>query len=512
MMKKTATRIEFGDFQTPPELAVAATRIVAAGSPSPASIVEPTCGTGNFLFAALDCFASVKQALGLEINPSYFREVDARLARRRPQQTVDLRRMDFFSFDWPLALAALPEPIMVIGNPPWVTASELGYLRGSNLPTKSNFQNRSGLDAKTGKSNFDIAEWMLIHLLRWLAGRKAVLAVLVKTTVARKVLHHAWKTDMPLTDAAMYLIDAKKHFGVDVAACLLVCRVGDGPRVRQCKVSHIDSPTITDHFIGYRDGMILADLQAFERHEHLRQSHGIVPFYRWRSGIKHDCADVMELRISDAGLVNGRGEKADLEADFLYPMLKGSAVANGSACMGNRYMIVPQRETGEPTHFIKQRAPKTWAYLCKHGDRLDRRGSSIYRNRPRFSIFGVGPYTFKPWKVAICGLYKRLDFMVVGPCGGKAVVFDDTIYHLSIESEQEARLVAHVLNSPHAKAFFEAFIFWDAKRPITVELLHRLDVLALAEMLGCRDQLLQEHRLDHCPAPEQDAVGKLLFS
>ena len=31
-------------------------------------------------------------------------------------------------------------------------------------PTKENFQGFSGIAARTGKSNFDISEWMLIQL------------------------------------------------------------------------------------------------------------------------------------------------------------------------------------------------------------------------------------------------------------------------------------------------------------------------------------------------------------
>ena len=34
-----------------------------------------------------------------------------------------------------------------------------------NLPEKKNFMGLRGMDARTGKSNFDIAEWMLIQLI-----------------------------------------------------------------------------------------------------------------------------------------------------------------------------------------------------------------------------------------------------------------------------------------------------------------------------------------------------------
>ena len=73
---------------------------------------------------------------------------------------------DFFKKDWPIMLDSLREPIL----PPWVTNSTVGTLGGTNLPTKSNFRRFNGLDAITGKSNFDISEWMLLHLLECLSG------------------------------------------------------------------------------------------------------------------------------------------------------------------------------------------------------------------------------------------------------------------------------------------------------------------------------------------------------
>jgi len=115
---------------------------------------------------------------------------------------------------------------------------------------------------------------------------------------------------------------------------------------------------------------------------------------------------------------------------------------------------------------------------------LDRRGSSIYKGRPPFSIFGIGPYSFAPWKVAISGFYKRLNFQQVGPLQGRPVVFDDTCYFLACSSEEESRRVVELLNSNVARDFYRAFVFWDAKRPITAELLQRLSLPGLARALN----------------------------
>ena len=75
------------------------------------------------------------------------------------------------------------EPIVILGNPPWVTASALGALGSDNLPEKSNFQNRKRLDALTGKSHFDVAEWMLLKLIEAGHGKNVTVAMLIKTGV-----------------------------------------------------------------------------------------------------------------------------------------------------------------------------------------------------------------------------------------------------------------------------------------------------------------------------------------
>jgi hypothetical protein len=99
-------------------------------------------------------------------------------------------------------------------------------------------------------------------------------------------------------------------------------------------------------------------------------------------------------------------------------------------------------------------------------------------------MFGVGEYTFAPYKVAISGFYKRLHFAAIGPHHKLPIVFDDTVYFVSCGVPDEARLLAELLNSEIAREYYSAFIFWDAKRPITAELLRRLDLRKLAAEMG----------------------------
>jgi len=495
-------RTEFGDFQTPPELARAVCRALQGLRPK--GVLEPTCGTGTLLAAALNSFPSIERALGVDIHAPHVRAArnavaaserigngracDARARNGRAQNAapaVTIRRGDFFQTDWSRTLAALPDPLLVIGNPPWVTNSELGALASGNVPAKSNDDNLRGIEARTGRGNFDLSEWMLRHLLERLAERRATLAMLCKTTVARKVLAHAWKQGWPIRRCEMRSIDAGRHFGAAVEACLLVCEMSQTAGPAECDVYDDLESKQGAARIGWRNGLLLADVGAYERTRHLAAQS---PAFQWRSGIKHDCAAVMELRREARGYRNGLGALVTLEDECVFPLLKCSDLAKAARPDARlRYLLVPQQSPADDTRALATRAPAAWKYLLSHGARLDRRASAVYRNRGRFAVFGVGPYSFAPWKVAVSGLHKEPEFVAVGPRQGKPVVFDDASYFHPCAGRRQAEQLAALLNGDVAREFFSAYLFRDAKRPITAELLRRLDLARLEAACARRD-------------------------
>ena len=97
-----------------------------------------------------------------------------------------------------------------------------------------------------------------------------------------------------------------------------------------------------------------------------------------------------------------------------------------------------------------------------------------------FLFFCVGPYGFVPWKIAISGFYKRVEFHCISSFEGKPVVFDDTCYFLPCQSQNDAWALTELLYSNYAKLFFSSLVFWDAKWLITTHLLSRLDLGVLA--------------------------------
>lgn len=472
---------EFGDFQTPNDLAAEVVALVAKLFGSPDLVVEPTVGLGAFLRASYDKWGSACSYEGYEINHDYVHSTSRRLS----DLGVRLYQQDFFSADWHRILRKENlSRILVLGNPPWATNSGQGILGSSNLPKKANFQRLRGFDAKTGKSNFDIAEWMLIRLIETLP-ESGVIAMLCKTMTARKVLRHFWKTEGGLESSKLFRIDAKANFDVAVDACLFFVT---GKRMEDRMATIYSSLNLDSRIteFGWIDGNLVSDVEAYTK---LRELDGGSP-YAWRSGIKHDASSVMEFSRCNGRFVNGLDEGVELEEEFLYPLLKSSDLGNRRATP-RKVVIVTQRHTGDDTSSIRDVAPKTWKYLEDHSERLDSRKSSIYQNRPRFSMFGIGEYSFALWKVAISGLYKSFAFVVVPPENGRPVMVDDTCYSIPCKDEKEARLLCDLLNSEPAQNFLWSLVFEDSKRPITVDVLRRLSLVNVAKIVGRMDELTE---------------------
>lgn len=114
-----------------------------------------------------------------------------------------------------------------------------------------------------------------------------------------------------------------------------------------------------------------------------------------------------------------------------------------------------------------------------------------------FALFGIGEYAFAPWKVAVSALHRTARFHVVGPFQAKPVFLDDTCNYLPFEDEASACLVADVLNSAPCRQFLQSLIFSGSKRPITVELLQRLNLGAIADKAGYGGHWRALQRVDY---------------
>lgn len=413
--------------------------------------------------------------IGIELNHDYARRAEefGRVIR------ADAFRYDFSSVPWRSS-----GPLLVIGNPPWVTNAQLSTLDSSNLPIKGNLRGLKGLDALTGASNFDIAEFIWLKLIVELVAESPTIALLCKTQVARNVLSYCHQFALPVHNASLYQIDAKRWFGASVDACLFILSVGVATQARsyRCHIFPSLDAAEPSRTFGVVDNLLVADVGAYKQ----SRSFDGTSHVEWRQGVKHDAAAVMELKCDGGSLINKSGEIVDVEPDKRYPLMKSTDIFR-DVTQCSREVLLPQKTLGADTDILAHESPRLWRYLNEHDEVFSRRRSSIYRGRPRFSIFGIGEYTFAPYKVAISGLHKEPRFRLVAPLDGKPVVFDDTCYFLPFESPGAAALAYALLTSDQALTLLGSLVFWDAKRPVTKKLLQRVDLRRLASALDPND-------------------------
>jgi len=274
-------------------------------------------------------------------------------------------------------------------------------------------------------------------------------------------------------------IDAKKEFDISANAALFVADF-DSEGEGFCTVSSLYQPNCQDRKYGWIDGKFASDIDLYDKYKHI---DGQSPFV-WRQGVKHDASKIMVLRINaDGTLSNGLQEYTDIEEDLLYPFVKGSELKEPLIRNTANRVIITQASPNDDTRYIALEYPKLWSYLISHSKYLDERKSSVYKRRPRFSIFGIGDYSFRPYKIAIPGLYKDCNFSLILPINGKPAMLDDTCYYLSFSSFNDAFLTWVLLNTKDVRKFLSSIVFRDSKRPYTKEVLMRIDISRLAERM-----------------------------
>lgn len=479
-------KVEYGDFQTNPTLADSVVKHLIKSKVDPDVVIEPTCGVGNFIIAAVKNFHNLKWVYGVEIYKPYLWETKFAILDFYLNCPVEIKpeirlvHTSVFDYDFNrIADKHATANILVLGNPPWVTNSKLSSLNSNNLPVKSNFKNHNGFDAITGKSNFDIAEYITLMMFDTFQHINGHLAFLVKNSVVKNIVSDQEGKQYRISHLEKFIIDSKKEFDASVDAALFSCRLNDVPAFLCDEYDFYNNSKKVKRF-GWIASKFVSNVEDYMASNRI---DGECPFV-WRQGVKHDCSAVMELSKEGKHYTNRLGETIDLEGKLVYGLIKSSDLKDTVIDTTRRYTIVTQQKVGQETNYIKTSLPKTYHYLSKHQDSFDARKSSIYKNKPAFSIFGIGDYSFKPYKVAISGLYKTFHFSLVLPLDGKPVMLDDTCYFIGFDNLEDALYSLILLNSDLTKRLLQAITFPDAKRTFTKDILMRIDLNALKNLIA----------------------------
>ncbi|MHA1264068.1 MAG: hypothetical protein ACTSRS_02435 [Candidatus Helarchaeota archaeon] len=489
---------DLGDFQTPLPLTDKICNYLNEIGFVPEILVEPTAGSGTFVLSALNHFPSIKYIYCVELQATYewlFKIKLFHFFSNNPRRiNLEFHRDDIFRHHFSTRFMEFiknsRKNILILGNPPWITNTELATLDSTNVPPKSNVKGDRGIEALTGKGNFDIAEAVILRMIRQFSNLPGKIAMLCKTSVIRNLVKSLPKTGLKIHNIHSFLIDAPAEFKISASAGLFLADLGKkgAPICFTFRFDEKLSPTGT---FGWIKNKFVSNIEKYHLYSHLDGQSSFI----WRQGVKHDALRVMVLKVKNGYLINGYEKKVNIEPDLLFPFLKGSNLKRVVIKDTNQQVIIPQTYLNQDTHYIATHFPKLWRYLESYAPILDHRKSRIYRRRPRFSIFGIGDYAFKPYKIAISGFYKTPLFAFIFPINQKPVMLDDTCYYLFFEDFLSAFFTWILLNHDIVSEFLSSIVFLDNKRPYSKEILMRIDFTKVAKSLPFND--LKRFYKDH---------------
>ncbi|TFH29905.1 MAG: hypothetical protein E4G98_03035 [Promethearchaeota archaeon] len=507
-------RREFGDFQTPPKLTAQICDFLhGKRNLSPKIIVEPTCGVGNFLTASIQHFPDLQAIYAVELQAQYIPIAKIRCLHAvwdlpKPP-LIFILNADVFSHSFSDNLLQLfpnmsdhPQDILVLGNPPWVTNSELSLLSSANIPKKSNKKQRKGLDSLTDNSNFDIAESIITHLIEEFStsttSQKITLAMLCKLTVVRNLIRDPVDDSIQLQNMNFYEIKGQDWFNIAATAGLFLTDIAS-PLEKVCHYHQFqnklnESQNILDKSqnildksqniepemeivpefsFGWTNGKFVSNIDNYQQSLQLEGSFPL----QWRQGVKHDLVKVCNLTTDAHGILrNGFGEQVDIEASHIYPVVKSSDIQNILPRPPRYQVIITQKFLGDDTQKLREETPRLWEYLEKHRDKFDARKSKIYQNQSPYAMFGIGPYTFSPFKIGISGFYSTPSFCLLFPDQGIPIIGDDTGYFLGFQDPVTTIYIWALLNQKIVINFLTSLVFTSSKRPFTKTVLQRLNL------------------------------------
>ncbi|NHK30666.1 MAG: hypothetical protein FK730_04900 [Asgard group archaeon] len=486
---------EWGDVQTPISFTKEIYQILKSHGFKPDVLIEPTMGSGNFIISASDFYPDLSLIYGVEIQKKHIWNFFVNFIKRKytnPDSFQNsgtifhIKQDDIFKHNF-LALKNVNEnkKILIIGNPPWITNAELSIYQSENLPIKSNIKNFRGLDALTGKSNFDITESIIIRLFDHFKNHQGKIVLLCKDIVIKNLIKEIPKKKYSIINIKAMKFNSQKIFKKTCNASLLICDLSKDKSDSYCSIYLMDNPNKTISRFGWINNKFASNIDQYLKYQNF---DGMFSF-TWRQGVKHDCSKVLELVFNEQDnlIKNKLGEHVDVEPENIFPLLKGSDLRKHETLDTKRRILLTQAKLSEEISKRLNQFPLLKKYLIDHQLYFQKRKSKIYKNKSDFAIFGIGKYTFAPYKVAIAAMYKEPIFTLIKPINNEPVIFDDTCYFVGFENLRDAVVLTYALNSNSVLEFLDSIAFKDSKRPYTKEVLMRFNLLEILNSITIDD-------------------------
>ncbi|MGH8085245.1 MAG: Eco57I restriction-modification methylase domain-containing protein [Lysobacter sp.] len=220
----------------------------------------------------------------------------------------------------------------------------------------------------------------------------------------------------------------------------------------------------------------------------MSKSNAVTPWVEGRKGITTDLNGVYFVPVLKDNSANGTvqiktrpeaGKKAIgversawVEPDWLYPLIKGAGDF-GPCYLSPReslFAIVPNKgirraDYVESEAHYRSSMPKLRKYFNSFDDLLSDRSTWKGRMKaggaPNYTIYNVGDFTFKPWKVIWAEMSGAFSAAVAGMAevplvGKRPYVPDHKIFFVAFDDELEASYLCGLLNSHTVSEYVES--------------------------------------------------------
>lgn len=440
---------------------------------TPNIIIEIDCEIGNFIKSASKFFQNA-ELYGFKTDKDKINKVDTSIPNLKLIND-NISKIKFNNIN--------KNSFLIIGNLMDIDNSQL-----SKINLKSDFENKTGIKTIPEHINFDITESTILKLIDEFKSTTSTIAFICKTKISRNVFIELIRKEIEYSFIKQINIDSSKIFKIDVDTCLFIIKFGGKPLTNKiCEVADFSNPSKVLYEFGLFSG------EYYPKIKNIPPIDGKCEI-EWKHGVKHDCSTIMELTYENSQLKNKKNEIIDIENTLLYPLLKSSNLKKPIVNETSKYIIITQKKIKQDTNYIKNKAPKTWKYLNDNKEYFDKRKSTSYKNSPNFSIFGIGNYSFKKYKVAISSFNKNPMFSLVS--GDEIFMLDDGCYYLSFDDYDSAYITMLILNSELVREFLNNIAFLDSKRPFSKKVLKRIDFSKCLDLLSFDDLKITEKKLE----------------
>lgn len=466
-------RKDEGDFQTRYELAVETTRRATQDQEFRRAI-DPTCGTGSFLLALVSLAARHSMPgptiVGVERNLDsaavawFASSICNDLLRGRA--TVDIHCADVHDFIGILGQKRSFD--LLVGNPPWVTWTDLPASDKTRWASKDieayKFVEVNGMEKRMGAANKDIGAAIVLRSLQELAEPHARFGFLFKRGHLNAPSMKAFRSGtIPHREGrklavheVFSVVSRKNFFGADEITTEGWIGITDKGPVEAVHAPILErnqsewSVAETKKLV--RQALASEDVAFVEATSDIPLATTQAQI-EIRHGIKHDCKDVYEIPRAQAEAIGWQ---------CVYPTVKSRHVKNDRWTGEYDLVIVPNKSLRkEDGDGLAVQAPMAYQYLLGCKDLLETRKSQWVGTRNFYDVFGVGDYSFAPYKVAWVRLGWKPQFVVLPPVRlpngeTKPIVPGDHFLFIPTADKAYAEQLAALLNSPRYRRALEA--------------------------------------------------------